>query len=181
MTVRSARPTSDHPRPPDDRPPAIERAFDRRFFLVYNGLVSAVAVIVVVANRADPAAVALGSVMLVMSAALWLMLGIERFGRRTRMLLNSPIRISWMVMIGVSCFGLGVGSGLVVSGTPDGWSGRDVPPVTGPRADTGGFWEQRLFHAMTTGDRPLFARACGALAALASRPPICAAAVDAAD
>lgn len=163
----------------DDRRPAIERAFDRRFFFVYNGLVTAVSVVVLVANPANPAALALGSVMLVMSAVLWLLYGIERFGRRTVLLLNSPIRVSWMMMIGVFCFGFGVSAGLVASGSPDTWLGRNALAATGPRADDpGAFWEQRLFHAMTTGDRTLFVRACGSLSALATRPEICEASAD---
>jgi hypothetical protein len=176
MTARST--TDSDPRP-DDLPSAVERSFDHRVFLIYNGLVMAVATVIVISNTSEPAALAIGSVMFAMSALLLLLSRIERLTRLTITFLKRQLRMTSALMVAVSCLAIGVVTGLgVASDGLDGLVGKDALAAPGPAGESvkdGSFWEQRMFQAMTDGDRPLFTYACGSLAALKIQPEICAA------
>jgi hypothetical protein len=177
MTALVTTPSLESRSDPGDPGHTVERGFDHRVFLTYNASVMAVATVVVVTNWSEPAAVALGAIMFAMSAFLLLMCGIERLGGRAMAFLSRRMRVSSMLMVGISSLALGIVSGLLVSDGLDGLLGRDALAASRQSSDgseAGAFWEQRMFHAMMTGDRTLFARACDSLTTLQIRPGICA-------
>lgn len=176
MTALVTTPSLESRSGPDDPGDTVESGFDHRVFLTYNASVMAVATVVVVTNWSEPAALTLGAIMFAMSALLLVMCGIERLGRRAMALLGRKMRVSSMLMVGISSLALGLLSGLLVSDGLDGLLGRDALAATrqGSGPEPGAFWEQRMFHAMMTGDRTLFVRACDSLTTLQIRPGICA-------
>lgn len=183
MSAHAAHPSLQSHSGPGDPAHRLDRGFDHRVFLTYNALAMAVAIVVVVTNWSEPAALALGAIMFAMSGFLLLMCRIERLAHGAMAFLNRQMRVASTLMVAVACLAAGC---LVGPSVSDGWGGLggDALAASGERSVTPEdqpFWEERIFQAMTTGDRTLFAHACGALATLESRPGICSSAGAASD